>query len=476
MNKRLIIFIIFLMSVALLGLMSIQVYWIRNAVIVKEAGFVQSVNEAISNVVLRLERIEKVKNFQNPLLRNSNKSTFNKYFDSINKQFIDEMSKITSLGEYESFNQKSIATQRQFGSMLHLPKKQPIEERINEHLLDSLIKFELTKYGINTQYEYGVYSPARFNMLIQKTGMYPTKLLSEESFQFALFPSDIQGNPDFLMLYFPNEHRFLISKMWLLLLLSAILMLIIILSFYASISTIFKQKRLSVMKNDFINNMTHEFKTPISTIALVCEALKDKDIQKTDEIYDNYIGIINDENTRLKVMAEKILQTAIIEKGKLQLKKEWVDIHEIILEDVRKIMIQVERKGGKIYTDLKAENVKLKVDPLHFTNVILNLLDNAIKYNIEEPEILISTTETDSGIKISIQDNGIGIGKANQRKIFDKLYRVPTGNVHNFKGFGLGLSYVKAVIDKHGGSIKLTSELKRGSTFQVFLPYSDQNN
>ena len=476
MNKKLIILIIVLMAIALLGLMSIQVYWIRNAVIVKEAGFVRSVNEAISNVVLRLEKIEMINKFNTPSKIFSNRLSYTRYLDSINKEFSEALANISTLSEYESFNKRTKAINRDIGNMMNLAKREPIEKRINEHLLDSLINFELIKYGINTQYEYGIFSPYRNNMIIQKSGMYPSKLLSEESFTFALFPSDIQGSSDILMVYFPYEQRFLISQMWVLLFVSTLFMIIIIASFYTAISTIFRQKKLSVMKNDFINNMTHEFKTPISTIALICEAMKDKDIKKTEEIYDNYIGIIDDENTRLKVMAEKILQTAIIDKGKLHLKKEWVNIHEIIVEDIRKIRIQAEKRGGEIFTDLKAENVKLKVDRFHITNVVLNLLDNAIKYTLESPEILVSTMESSSGITISIQDNGIGISKANQRKIFEKLYRVPTGNIHNFKGFGLGLSYVKAVIDKHGGSIRLTSEIKKGTTFKIFLPYGDLNN
>ena len=476
MNKKVIILIIVLMSVALLGLMSIQVYWIRNAVIVKEAGFVRGVNEAISNVVLRIEKIEMINKYQSQFTIKPNRLSYQNYQDSIRKDFFEDLANISTRDEYDSFNKKSILNLRKIGNRIQMAPKQPIEERINEILMDSLINYELNILGINTQYEYGVYSPSKNNMVIQKTGMYPSELLGKDSFHFALFPSDLQGNPDYLMLYFPNEQRFLISKMWVLLLVSIILIVIIIVSFYTTIGTIFKQKRLSVMKNDFINNMTHEFKTPISTIALVCEAMKDRDIEKSEEIYDNYIGIIHDENNRLKVMAEKVLQTAIIEKGKLHLKKEWLDIHEIICEDVKKIHIQVEKKGGHIYTDLKAENIKLKLDRVHITNVVLNLLDNAIKYTLEKPEILVSTVESSSGVTILIQDNGIGISKANQHKIFDKLYRVPTGNIHNFKGFGLGLSYVKAVVDKHGGNIRVSSELKRGTTFKVFLPFNDINN
>ena len=227
------------------------------------------------------------------------------------------------------------------------------------------------------------------------------------------------------------------------------------------------------MRSDFINNMTHEFKTPISTISLACEALKDKDIVKTESLFDNYIGIIGEENSRLKSMSEKILQTAIIEKGELRLRTEWVELDEVIRDAVKKIKMQVESKKGQILLDLNGADIKLRADKLHLTNVILNLIDNANKYNLEVPEILISTEEADLGANIYVQDNGIGISKVNQKKIFDKLYRVPTGNVHNFKGFGLGLNYVKAIVDKHEGRISVSSELNKGTTFKIFLPYGD---
>ncbi len=463
-----------LMSIALIGLMSIQLYWIRNAIIVKEASFVRSVSEAVSNVVLRLGKIEMINNYYLQIQVSPNRPSLKRHLDSVNKEFTEELANFPSFSDYERFNNNSIVGSRTIDNILGLARKKPIEDRINEKLLDSLMNIELNKLGINTQYEYGIFSPDRNKMLIQKTGEYPSELLGNERFQFALFPGDIRGNPDFLMVHFPYERQFIISKMWVLLVVSLILIIVIIVSFYTSISTIFRQKKLSVIKNDFINNMTHEFKTPISTIALVCEALKDKDVIKTSKVYDNYISIIDDENNRLKVMADKVLQTAIMDKGTLRLKNEWIDIHEIIKEDVKKIKLQIEKKSGRIFTDLRAENIKIKADKMHITNVVLNLLDNANKYSVEEPEILVSTNDTDGGILISVQDNGIGISNTNQKKIFDKLFRVPTGNIHNFKGFGLGLSYVKAVIDKHDGKIEIRSELKKGSTFTVFLPYGDQ--
>jgi two-component system phosphate regulon sensor histidine kinase PhoR len=187
-------------------------------------------------------------------------------------------------------------------------------------------------------------------------------------------------------------------------------------------------------------------------------------------MYDSYIHIIEDENRRLGIMAEKILQTAILEKGKLNLRIENVDLHLLIAEVIKNIAIQVEIRDGSISTDFQARNSQVKADKMHLSNVIYNLLDNANKYTPRKPQIYISTRDEASGILIRISDNGIGISKVNQKKIFEKLYRVPTGDVHNVKGFGLGLSYVKFVVGKHGGTIEVESEVNRGSTFTVFLP------
>ena len=224
------------------------------------------------------------------------------------------------------------------------------------------------------------------------------------------------------------------------------------------------------MKTDFINNMTHEFKTPISTIALACEALKDKDIQKSESIYNSYIGVINEENSRLGVMAEQILQTAVIEKGQLKLKKEVVDMHLIIEQAINSKKISAMEKGGEIEMQLKANDSQLQGDPTHLTNIIVNLLDNALKYTLNVPKIVVNTINTKDSLLIRIQDNGIGISKSNQKKIFDKLYRVPTGNLHDFKGFGLGLNYVKATVELHNGTVTVDSEPGKGSTFTIQLP------
>jgi two-component system phosphate regulon sensor histidine kinase PhoR len=346
---------------------------------------------------------------------------------------------------------------------------QDIENRIDTCILDSLITLELLNKGIDTDYEYGIFSPSRNRMVIEKTGNYSKKLL-ENNLAFILFPSDVFSNPDYLMIYFPHERNFLFKQLSGILTISVFLILIIIVSFLFTINFIFKEKKFAEMKTDFINNMTHEFKTPISTIALACEALKDKDLKMMKDVSDSYISIVNEENKRLGAMAEKILQTAVLEKGKLKLNKEEIDIHHIIFDVIKNIGIQVEINDGRIVKDFRASNPVIEADKVHLTNVIFNLLENANKYSPTKPLITIRTKNIPGGIEVSVKDNGVGINKSDQKKIFDKLYRVPTGDIHNFKGFGLGLSYVKAIVAKHGGTVTLESEINVGSTFRVFLP------
>lgn len=219
--------------------------------------------------------------------------------------------------------------------------------------------------------------------------------------------------------------------------------------------------------------MTHEFKTPISTISLASEMLGDGSIAQTPEKQQRYLKMIRDENKRLSVLVESILQTSILDKGEFILKKSELDVHEIINTAINNTQLLIDQRQGTIRTELNAKKFKLQADRVHLTNIIFNLIDNAIKYSKGVPEIVISTNNTAEGIMIKVKDNGMGISKENQRKIFDKFYRVPTGNVHNVKGFGLGLSYVLAVILKHKGTISVDSELGKGSTFNVHLPFDN---
>jgi two-component system phosphate regulon sensor histidine kinase PhoR len=457
------------MTLALVGLMFIQSFWIRNTITVKEAGFVQSVNEAMQAVSYKLERFEASNQFKNHSNYQKKREQLLRSVDSLNQEMMNNPSAFADPWEFNRLFQKSMIAQEVLQNMMFEFRNVPVENRIDIGILDSLLVSELENRAITTAFEFGVFSPARNFMPIQKSGKYPDELLNK-GFHFPLFPSDVISNPDYLMLYFPKEKQFLITQLWQTLSVSIFLVIVIILTFAYTIYTILKQRKISEMKNDFINNMTHEIKTPISTISLACEALRDKDIIKSENLYENYISVINEENRRLGSMTERILQSAKLEKGEIILNKEELNIEEIILDSINNIKLQVDKKGGRISTEFKAKNSIINADKVHITNVVFNLLDNAIKYSPVNPKIEISTENSFSGLLISVKDNGTGISRANQKKIFDKLYRVPTGNIHNVKGFGLGLSYVKAIVEQHNGKVTLESELNKGTKFIIFLP------
>jgi two-component system phosphate regulon sensor histidine kinase PhoR len=268
---------------------------------------------------------------------------------------------------------------------------------------------------------------------------------------------------------FPQIEANLISQMgiWGF---SSIVMLVVIFFFVYTLFVILKQRRLSEVQNDFINNMTHEFKTPLATIAISSEVLKDPSIAKNPERLLNYATIIENESQRLKQQVERVLQMAQTEKADVGLKKERQDIHELIKEAVGNHTAALASKRGEVRLALSATNCNILADKLHFTNVIGNLLDNAIKYCEKEPRIAITTSNSQASIQIEISDNGIGISSENQKKIFARFYRVPTGNLHDVKGFGLGLNYVKLIVEAHKGRISVQSTPGKGSIFTIVLP------
>jgi two-component system phosphate regulon sensor histidine kinase PhoR len=242
--------------------------------------------------------------------------------------------------------------------------------------------------------------------------------------------------------------------------------------FVYTLFVILQQRRLSEIQKDFINNMTHEFKTPLSTIAISSGVLKDPSIAGNPSRLLQYATIIENENKRLKQHVERVLQVASLDRKDIGLKKESVVIDNLIEEAVRNISLSLQEKQGHIHLDLKAGEVPMMADPLHITNVLFNLLDNAIKYSSHQPEISISTSSDKRQLRIEIKDNGYGISSEHQKKVFDRFYRIPTGNVHDIKGFGLGLNYVKLVVEAHGGKIELTSTPQKGSTFILTIPHS----
>lgn len=459
------------MSFALISLMVIQVYWIKNTIVVIQAVFNRDVDAAVTKTIYNLERIDRALTYtrQKDLL-SQNKLLLNNGIDSIQSA----ASNLLNYTPGESINKyNSFSSQRIIESLFSQSKNLTnfVENRITSQMIDSLLQREFRTLGINTKYEFAVYSPNRNKLVLQKTGKFAKELL-QSGFRYIIFPNDFYSQNDFLMLYFPNEQKFLITRLWVLLVISFSLISAIIFSFTYVVSTVFKQKKVSEMRNDFINNMTHEFKTPISTISLACEAMSDKELVKTNGFYESYIKVISEENGRLSSMAEKILQSARFQKGEIILKMERLNIHDALKDAISKINMQIEKKGGAITTELNAKDAVIQADRVHITNIVFNLLDNANKYTPWAPLIHITTKTMGEGILITIKDNGIGISKSNQKKVFDKLYRVPTGNIHNVKGFGLGLSYVKTIVEKHKGKITLESELKKGSSFSIYLPFN----
>ena len=540
MNRRILAIIIFLMGFVLVVLLFIQVYWIRNALMLREAAFTAGVEEAVSNVVLSLERIEsgkRLRSFKESARLYRKIDSLNYLIDKRyheltgedgssaadvkarrkiiqdrkswrtlrdldttsefreNRNIQEELDSLIEPKQIQTIQTRSVnieddpvykRLQKQRESVVEELMSRsliydaalgrfddiiemPLEKRIQPGIVDSMLAVELQNKGIKTEFEFGIYDTRRDSLIYQKTGKFTQELLNK-AFAVNLFPRQPGKDKAILLVYFPYERQYMVQQIWWLLLLSILLVGTFIAIFYKTISTILYQKKLSDMKNDFISNITHEFKTPVSTISLACEALNDPDVVKTPAMSSNYIQIITDENRRLGTMAEKILIASVLKQGKLELNMVPCAMHEIITECVQKVGIQAETAGGSIQTSLQALHDMVRGDRLHLTSVVVNLLDNAIKYSPIRPTIRINTYNRDQNFVFEVIDNGIGISKENQGMIFDKLYRVPTGNIHNVKGFGLGLSYTKAIVEAHQGNISVSSELKKGTTFTVTLP------
>ena len=295
--------------------------------------------------------------------------------------------------------------------------------------------------------------------------------LRTSEYRTPLFPHDIFAGQQDLVVYFPDQKMFLFQQTAALFVASFLLMTIVVFGFVYAVGTIFRQQRFASSLTSFINNMTHEFKTPISTISLAAEAMSSSVDVADQKRLTRYTQIIRDENSRMREQVEKILQMSVLERGEYELNLDEVDVHETIRTAIANIALQVEKRGGQIISDLSASVAKIKADALHLANIIHNLLDNANKYTPQSPQITVSTRSDTQGIRIQVADNGIGLRSEDQKRIFEKYFRVSTGNVHDVKGFGLGLSYVRMMVEAHGGRVEVRSEINRGATFEVFLPF-----
>ncbi len=344
-------------------------------------------------------------------------------------------------------------------------------DTLNPDLLKNLLIEQFKEYNINEVFEYGIYDCFTDSIIFDRYVDLSTNSKHVNISGTELKKWDHDGH--YFGVYFPERKdtkissKENISKSFYI---SSIVIVFITLIFAYAIVVILKQKRLSEVKTDFINNMTHELKTPISTIGLSSDVLLNKDIHKDPKRIHRYAQIIKAENNRLENQVERVLQLAKLDKGEINLKKETINIEQLVNESVEVFRLYAEQNGGSITTSFNLQNNKINADKVHLTNIIHNLLDNANKYSPENPTIEVKVFTLNNGISVTITDNGKGINKEQKRLVFDKFYRVPTGSVHDVKGFGLGLYYVKKIINQHGGKIVVESELNKGSKFTFWLP------
>lgn len=346
--------------------------------------------------------------------------------------------------------------------------QQNILSRIDTAVVRTEIEDQLLKRGIDAHFQLAILDNQ--NQLVGIGQVDDLVKLRNRGIRAELFPSDLVGLSNFLVINFPNERNYLFRQIWIPLLSSLVFMAIIIYCFVYAIKVIFRQKKVSEIKNDFINNMTHEFKTPISTVSLAIEALQDPEIGQQENFRKRYLNIIKEENKRLGVQVEQVLQAAALDKKDFKLKLEKINILDLVEEVKSHFGLIVEKKGGTIQVISDVKSPLIEADAFHLSNIVNNLLDNANKYSPNHPFIAVHIQELDKAFSISIKDSGIGMSKDALKKIFDKFYRVPTGNIHDVKGFGLGLSYVKTMVEAHNGTVNVESELGKGSIFTINLP------
>jgi two-component system, OmpR family, phosphate regulon sensor histidine kinase PhoR len=419
-NRNTIRIIIVLASVLLIGLVTTQIFWVSKAYKLEQKQFDHDITKALKNV-------------GREILIHNNDSSF----------LVDPVKKVT-----ENYFQVAI------------------NDTLNPFYLESLLKSEFLKQELNIDFEYGIYDCFSDSVIFKKTIMLAVDGSNSET-SAPQIKWDRDGH--YFGVYFPNRNKAMISQMsfWLL---SSLFLLVVIVFFAYTISVILKQKRLSEIKNDFINNMTHEFKTPISTISLSAEVLMKPEILKDKERLLSYAQIIHSENNRLKNQVERVLQIAMLDK-EITLDKTKVNVHQLVKNIATSFELTFKERNALVNFDLAATKFEVLADEIHLANILQNLIDNAIKYSYKsEPQITIKTKSKLNSIQISVRDNGIGIAKENIKLVFDKFYRVPTGDVHNVKGFGLGLNYVKTMIEEHNGSVTVDSKLGNGALFTLRLP------
>ena len=514
------ILIVILMSISLIGIIAVQLYWINNALESKKAQFKNDVQKSLGAATEKVNEREHVE-FEKKLKsfldvkgfadKAELKSFLIEQIDTVTKEkitvgstFLEENFKLPA----DFLDNDSIIVKRIYGkkdfsistsyntpdnlfsnidvkkysfikrytdleksymedAFLSSKSLKPIHDRISNNVLNRTIKEELVKKNIHLDFKYGVYSVDGLATKL-KSGYYTIN--TKESFEYPLF-RDAQGNASYyLNVTFPRENEHILSGISNILLLSLFFIFIIIIAFSSSLYQLIRQKKIAEIKTDFINNMTHEFKTPIATINLALDSIKNPKILGDDAKVLRYVEMIREENKRMHSQVENVLRISRLEKNQIDLNTETIDLHDTIEDAITHVSLLSEDRGGKIEIHLEALESELPGNQFHLTNVVVNMLENAIKYSEGAPKIEVSTESTSKFFILKIKDSGIGMNKAVQKQVFNKFYREQKGNIHDVKGHGLGLAYVKEIVEKHHGTVFVESEKGKGSIFTVKLP------
>jgi two-component system phosphate regulon sensor histidine kinase PhoR len=508
------------MSISLIGIIAVQLYWINNALESKKAQFKNDVQKSLGAATEKVNEREHVE-FEKKLKsfldvkgfadKAELKSFLIEQIDTVTKEkitfgstFLEENFKLPA----DFLDNDSIIVKRIYGkkdfsistsyntpdnlfsnidvkkysfikrytdleksymedAFLSSKSLKPIHDRISNNVLNRTIKEELVKKNIHLDFKYGVYSVDGLATKL-KSGYYTIN--TKESFEYPLF-RDAQGNASYyLNVTFPRENEHILSGISNILLLSLFFIFIIIIAFSSSLYQLIRQKKIAEIKTDFINNMTHEFKTPIATINLALDSIKNPKILGDDAKVLRYVEMIREENKRMHSQVENVLRISRLEKNQIDLNTETIDLHDTIEDAITHVSLLSEDRGGKIEIYLEALESELPGNQFHLTNVVVNMLENAIKYSEGAPKIEVSTESTSNFFIFKIKDSGIGMNKAVQKQVFNKFYREQKGNIHDVKGHGLGLAYVKEIVEKHHGTVFVESEKGKGSIFTVKLP------
>lgn len=504
------------MSLSLLGIVFVQGYWISNAYRTKAEQFTINSKQVLLSVAKEIQLRENeayyqvysayVDSIQIPnneiftelAYRIQNKATnetyiytdgilaqdyklssgwfFDSEMDSVQFRKLTSRKTKTKISEgidgitttetrVESFSRMKDYERKQFEDFVgHVTTMVPIHKRVNEKEISELIAKELKERGLKSKFEFAIYS----NNLETKVRSKDFKFDKENTYIVPLFVNENKNNYE-LYVIFSEKEKLVLNSILGMAILSLVFTAVIILAYSSAISQIYKQRQISQIKSDFINNMTHEFKTPIATINLALDSLKNPKVRDNREFFDRYLGMIRDENRRMHAQVENVLRISKLEKNELDLPKERLDLKDIVEDAISHVSLIVEDRGGYINTHYGALKSTVLANESHLSNVIVNILDNAIKYSEDEPKIDIYSENVKNNIILKIRDQGMGMNKLVQKKIFDKFYREHTGDIHNVKGHGLGLAYVKRILDDHDAEIYVESEKGKGSTFIIKL-------